>query len=92
MEGMLVAMGNDHINRKISRKDYDCLMHAVCLTVEEIDPAHWNPILENAWKTTYFIISEKMRLVDNYNASANIDFRLNPKCKRYDKSKSYLEE
>lgn len=45
------------------------------MTIEQLNGPHWNPVAKNAWQIAYFILTEKMLKLENYDHNANLDLK-----------------
>jgi hemoglobin-like flavoprotein len=60
IEGGLRALGKRHRDYRIARNDYDKLLRALLLTLEEFLGADFTSEVRHAWKTIYGTIAETM--------------------------------
>jgi hemoglobin-like flavoprotein len=60
IEGGLRALGKRHRNYMTARRDYDNVLRALLLTLEEFLGDDFTSEIRHAWRTVYGMIAETM--------------------------------
>ena len=64
---ILNALGVEHRGRKIIRENYDWIEVGLYKVINEVDGPHWDDTVKEAWRITYWIITEKMIKMNDYD-------------------------
>lgn len=64
---LLNALGEEHRERGIMRNHFNYVEDGIYGALTEVDGPHFDPVVQSAWKSFYWIISQKMLLIDKYD-------------------------
>ena len=64
---IFTALGEEHVTRRIVRAHYNCLEDGIYGAIKEVDGPHWDFVVEKAWRLHYFMISEKMFKMNEFD-------------------------
>lgn len=64
---LLSALGEEHRERGIMRTHFNYVEDGIYGALEEVDGPHFDEVVKSAWKSFYWIISQKMLMQSNYN-------------------------
>lgn len=73
IETILKTIGHEHISRHITRSEYSAIIHALFVTIEQVDGPHWDNTVKRAWEIALHIITEKMLEPETFDHKKFID-------------------